>query len=54
MKKSTLIGMLAGFYFGATLTVFTGAGLSDPRWYAIVLPTIILFQWKENTSKKED
>ena len=54
MKKSTLIGMLAGFYFGATLTVFTGAGLSDWRWYAIVLPTIALFTWEKNEYKKED
>lgn len=54
MKKSNLIGMFAGFYFGATLTAFTGIGLSDWRWYVIVLPTLLLFQWKENASKKED
>jgi len=54
MKKSTLIGMFAGFYFGAILTVLTGVGLSDPRWYAIVLPTLLLFQWERNVSKNED
>jgi hypothetical protein len=54
MKKSNLIGAFAGFYFGAVLTALTEVGLSDLRWYIIVLPTILLFQWKENVSKNED
>jgi hypothetical protein len=54
MKRSTLIGMLAGFYFGATLTVFTGIGFTDWRWWVIVIPTIALFQWEKNAIKNED
>jgi hypothetical protein len=53
MKKSNWIALFAGFYFGASLNALTGVGVSDLRWHAIVLPTLLLFQWKENTSKNE-
>jgi len=54
MKKSTLIGMFGGFYFGSIVTGLTGIGLSDIRWWIIVIPTIALFTWEKNEYKKED
>ena len=54
MKKSNLIGGLAGFYFGASLTGFTGLYFSDWQWWAIVLPVTVLHNWEKNVFKNED
>jgi hypothetical protein len=54
MKKSTLIGMFWGFYLGATITGLFGAGLSDPRWWIVVMPVIILTQWEKRTFNDEN
>ena len=46
--------MFWGFYLGATVTGLTGAGLTDVRWWIIVMPTIALATWEKNVYDKEN
>jgi hypothetical protein len=54
MKKSTLISAFWGFYLGSTITGLTGVGLSDLRWWIIVIPTVILVEWAKQTYNNEN
>jgi hypothetical protein len=54
MKKSNLIGMLWGFYLGATLTGLAGVRIFDVKWWIIIMPTILLVNWEKRTYKDED
>jgi hypothetical protein len=54
MKKSTIISSLFGFYLGYILTALFGVGLSDWRWWIVILPSILLSTWAGNEQSKEN
>ena len=54
MKKSTLIGMFWGFYLGAAITGFFGAGLTDIRWWLTFVPVVLLTTWEKRTFNEEN
>jgi hypothetical protein len=54
MKKSTIISSLFGFYLGYILTALFGVGLSDWRWWIVIVPSILLSTWASNEKCKEN
>jgi hypothetical protein len=54
MKKSTIISSLLGFYLGYIPTALFGVGLSDWRWWIVVVPSILLSTWASNEKCKEN
>ncbi len=54
MKRSTIIGMLAGGYLGGALVWFTDLTVGDWQWWAILIPTLILFELKVSFKEESD
>ena len=54
MKRSTLIKMAAGFYLGAAPGIFFDCTFTDWRWWALVIPTVIAFEFANQIENNEN
>ena len=54
MKRNTLIKMAAGFYLGAAPGIFFDCTFTDWRWWALVIPTVIAFEFANQIENNEN
>jgi hypothetical protein len=53
MKRSTLVSAILGFYLGFMVTALFGSGITDLKWWLVVIPTILLSNWVCNEKLRE-